>query len=71
MAKDITELYSQQNSQIIVGQSMIGKQQMTIPELVKQHEESRREEEKALEAGGYDYDGSEAWAEMMSRLGRR
>ena len=71
MAKDITELYASQNSQIIVGQNMTSIAGKTPDELVRRHIERRQKEVAEMEDAGYDYNGQEAWLQAMQNVGRR
>jgi len=71
MAKDITELYASQNSQIIVGQNMTSVAGKTPDELVRRHIERRQKEVTEMEDAGYDYNGLEAWLQAMQNVGRR
>lgn len=57
-------------SKPVVGKDLF-KERDSLRERIRRLEERRNVENEILEAGGYDYDGQEAWAQVMSRVGRR
>jgi hypothetical protein len=58
--------------QPVVGKSMIteSNERDALLARIKKLEEERKRENDMLEAGGYDYDGREAFAQVMQRVGR-
>ena len=67
--KDLRVL-QQEPINVIAGQNMLGDQK-TIDEQIKNIVGSREIENQRLEQAGFDYNGEEAWAEAMRRVGRK
>ena len=72
--KTIADLGQQDSKPTPIGKSMITEkisERDALLARIKKLEEERARENDMLEAGGYDYDGREAFAQVMERLGRR
>ena len=71
--KTIADLGPQDSKPTPIGKSMISEKVSERDALlarIKRLEEERKRENDMLEAGGYDYDGREAFAQVMQRVGR-
>jgi hypothetical protein len=71
--KTIADLGPQDSKPTPIGKSMISEsvsERDALLARIKRLEEERKRENDMLEAGGYDYDGREAFAQVMQRVGR-
>jgi len=77
--KTIADLGPQDSKPTPIGKSMISEKASQASQVserdalqarIKRLEEERKRENDMLEAGGYDYDGREAFAQVMQRVGR-
>jgi hypothetical protein len=70
MPKTIADLGREPTKKPIIGKSLVSEVN-SLQKRIAELEKMRAEENALLEAAGYDYDGGEAWALAMERLGRR
>ena len=71
--KTIADLGPQDSKPTPIGRSMVSEtvnEREALQARIKKLEEERKRENDMLEAGGYDYDGREAFAQVMQRVGR-
>ena len=68
--RTIVDLGQKPQEKPIIGRSMTD-DRSTLEARIKQLEDKYKAEQEALERGGYDYDGDEAWAQAMRNVGRR
>jgi len=71
--KTIADLGPQDSKPTPIGRSMVSEtvnERDALLARIKKLEEERARENAMLEAGGYDYDGREAFAQLMQRVGR-
>ena len=77
--KTIADLGTQDSKPTPLGRSMVTEKASQASQVserdklqarIKRLEEERAKEDAMLEAGGYDYDGREAFAQLMQRVGR-
>ena len=71
--KTIADLGPQDSKPTPIGKSMISEsvsERDALQARIKRLEEERKRENDMLEAGGYDYDGREAFAQVMQIVGR-
>jgi hypothetical protein len=69
--KTIADLGNHDEPRVVVGKDMINDGGTPIARRIQEMKKAREEELSLLEAGGYDYDGSDDWINVMKNVGRR